>query len=303
MIGAHRTLGNDRYVAVVADDFGTSSAVNKAVAVACEQGSLTAASIVAGGDAFEEAIDIAARLPKLSVGLHVLLSEGRPVLPAGHVPDLVRGDGRFEESPMRAGISYWKSRKELSEQLEAEVEAQFEKLRKAGIRPTHADCHHHLHMHPVLFPIIAREAARRGVAWIRIPREPLSVALGLRGAPIPKGEASLTWLVFRLLTGRSLKTASALGLSVADQVYGLSGTGRITESYLLALLPHIRGGVSEIYLHPNLASSQGREETKAAASRRVRDRLKALGFRLVGFGDLQKLTHHPNEDPIAHAIR
>jgi len=302
MMGARRSASDERYVAVVADDFGSSPSVNEAVAFACDRGFLTAASIVAGGDAFEEAIDIAERHPKLSVGLHVTLSDGHPVLPPVDIPDLVNGDGSFDKNPMRAGISYWTSRANLSAQLEAEVRAQFDKLEKAGIRPTHADCHHHLHMHPVIFPLIAKEAARRGAGWIRIPREPLPVVLGLRGVP-PNGKVLLPWLAFRLLTGRALRCASSNGLRVADHMYGLSGTGRMNESYLLALLPHITDGVSEIYLHPDLASSQGREETKAAASRSVRDRMKALGLQPVGFGDLRGMTPHPRKDPIAHAIR
>ena len=302
MIGAHRTPSDCKYVAVVADDFGRSPSVNQAVAVACDRGFLTAASIVAGGDAFEEAVSIAARHPKLSVGLHITLSDGNPVLPPSDVPDLLDSDGRFDKNPMRAGIAYWASRKGLSAQLEAEVKAQFDKLERAGIRPTHADCHHHLHMHPVIFPIIAREAARRGAGWVRVPREPLSVALGFRAVPSNR-KVLLTWLVFRLLAGGALSTARSYGLRVADHVYGLSGTGRINESYLLALLPHMTDGVSEIYLHPDLASPQGREETKAAASRSVRDRMKALGLQLVGFGDLRGMPHHPRKDPIAHAIR
>jgi hopanoid biosynthesis associated protein HpnK len=302
MIGGHPIASDGRYVAVVADDFGSSPSVNEAVAFACDRGFLTAASIVAGGDAFEEAIDIAGRHPRLSVGLHVTLSGGRPVLPPVDIPDLVNGDGSFDRNPMRAGISYWASRAGVAVQLEAEVRAQFDKLEKAGIRPTHADCHHHLHMHPVIFPIIAREAARRGAGWVRIPREPLSVALGLRGVP-PNRKVLLTWLAFRLLTGRALKTAYSCGLQVADHVYGLSATGRMNEGYLLALLPQITDGVSEIYLHPDLASSQGREETKAAASRSVRDRMKALGLQLVGFGEVREIAHHPRKDPIAHVIR
>ncbi len=184
-----------RYLVVTADDFGCSASVNKAVAMACDRGVLTAASIVAGGDAFAEAVDLAARYPSLSVGLHITLSDGRPVLPPADIPGLVNNEGRFRMSPMRAGITYWRLRKHLAGQIEAEVKAQFDKVEKAGIHPTHVDCHHHLHMHPLLFDIIAREAARRGVVWIRIPREPLSLVLGLH-APLLDVKAFFTWLVF-----------------------------------------------------------------------------------------------------------
>ncbi|HYA85902.1 MAG TPA: ChbG/HpnK family deacetylase, partial [Nitrospirota bacterium] len=58
------------YTVVVADDFGSSSSVNHAVAEAHDRGLLTAASLMAGGSAFEEAVEIAQNRKGLSVGLH-----------------------------------------------------------------------------------------------------------------------------------------------------------------------------------------------------------------------------------------
>ena len=284
-------LGKERYLVVAADDLGCSSSINKAVALACERGVVTAASIMAGGEAFEEAVDLALGHPKLSVGLHVTLSDGRPVLSPGDVPDLVDGEGRFDRSPARAAFTYWRRRRSLVEQIEAEVRSQFDKVEKARIHPTHVDCHHHLHAHPLVFAVIAREAAERGVAWIRIPREPLSCVLGLHGRPID-GKAFLFWLVFRLLAIRNMRMAERHGLYVASNVYGLSGTGRIHEKYFLALLSYVKGGVSEIYLHPDLASQPGREEMKAVTSLAVRDRLKAMDLRLVGFRELTESQRH-----------
>ena len=281
--------GEGRCLVVTADDFGRSRSVNRAVATACDRGVLTAASIVAGGDACAEAVDLAARYPALSVGLHVMLSDGRPVLSPADIPGLVDAGGRFERSPMRAGITYWHLRRDLADQIGAEVEAQFDKVEKAGIHPTHVDCHHHLHMHPLLFDIIAREAARRGVAWIRIPREPLSLVLGLHVLRLDV-KAFFTWLVFGLLAGRNLRAARKAGLRAVDNVYGLSRTGRMDEKYLLTLLPSIKGGTSEIYLHPDLGSLPGRGETKGAASRRVRAACQALGLHLVGFRELSGRT-------------
>lgn len=277
-----------RYLVVVADDFGLSTSINEAVALACENGVLTAASIVAGGDAFEEAVNLALRYVKLSIGLHVMLSDGYPVLSPAEIPGLVNGNGHFDKSPIRAGITYWRSRKNLAHQIEAEVKAQFDKVEKAGIHLTHVDCHHHLHIHPFLFPIIAKEAARREIAWIRIPSEPWSIVLGLH-TPILDVKAFLIWLIFRPLIAWNLQVTKRWGLRVMDHVYGLSGTGKINENYLLGLLSYVKDIASEIYLHPDLGSSQGREETKAITSGRVRERLQALGLKLVGFRELSGL--------------
>ncbi len=295
------SAGQDRYLVVVADDFGRSASVNRAVAMACEAGFLTAASLMAGGDAFEEAVELAAEYPRLSVGLHVMLSDGCPVLSPADIPDLVNDEGLFDKSPMRAGIAYWRLRNKVACQIEAEVRAQFDKLEDTGIRPTHVDCHHHLHMHPLLFAVIAKEAARRDVAWIRIPLEPWSFVFGLH-SPILNMKAFFMRLLFGLIAIRNLRMAREFGLRVASNVYGLSGTGRMNEEYLLALLPYVKGMVNEIYLHPDLDSSPGREEMKAATSVRVLDRLKSFGFRLVGFRELSALLPYVGfvTDPITH---
>ncbi|MDU3056017.1 MAG: ChbG/HpnK family deacetylase, partial [Escherichia coli] len=42
-----------------------------------------------------------------------------------------------------------------------------------GRKPTHLDSHHHVHMFPQIFPIVARFAAEEGIA-LRIDRQPLS---------------------------------------------------------------------------------------------------------------------------------
>lgn len=285
---ACQSTGQDRYLVVVADDFGRSASVNRAVATACDSGLLTAASLMACGNAFEEAVELAAGHPRLSVGLHVMLSDGCPVLSPIDIPDLVNDKGLFDKNPMRAGIAYWRSRKKVACQIEAEVKAQFDKLEETGIRPTHVDCHHHLHMHPLLFAVIAQEAARRDIAWIRVPLEPWSLVFGLHSTMLDM-KALFMRMVFGLIAVRNLRTASECGLRVTNNVYGLSGTGRMDEEYLLALLPYVKGMVSEIYLHPDLNSPTGREEVKAVTSERVRDRLRAVGLRLVGFRELTAL--------------
>ncbi len=80
---------------VTADDFGVAIEVNEAVELAHRDGILTAASLMVAGDAAGDAVERARRSPRLGVGLHLVLVEGRPMLPANEVPDLVDPEGRF----------------------------------------------------------------------------------------------------------------------------------------------------------------------------------------------------------------
>lgn len=276
--------GRDRRVlVVVADDFGRSGAVDQAVAEAYDKGILTAASLMAGGASFDDAVEIAEERKNLSVGLHVTLCDGRAVSLPSRIPDLVDGDGNFEKDPVKAWFKY--SRRGLRSQIETEVKTQFERLEKAGISPSHVDGHHHLQMHPVLFRIICREAARRGVGWIRIPKEPLKVVVGMR-SPLRGAMPFLEWAVFGPLGTYNARGACRYGVKVPDNVYGLSRTGSVDEEYLLAILDLAAGPVDEIFTHPDISTGPGRIELKALLSLNVRDRLVSRGMALAGYGEL-----------------
>ena len=270
-----------RYLVVNADDFGKSHSVNEAVLKAFHEGVLRSASIMAAGAAFEEAALAARGLPGLSVGIHVTLVDGKAVLPSSKIPGLAGKDkkGFFGESPAKTGIRYWLERDRIREQLEAEIEAQFDRLEEAGIRPPHADSHHHLHVHPVIFPILCRVAARRGVKWIRIPPGPFRTALGGGLAEIPE------WAVFRALKVMNSAAARASGLR-CPLTYGISRPGRVTEDYLASLVSRIDGPVSEVFVHPDTAGAQGQAELKALASPRVLEAMNSRGLTAAGFKDL-----------------
>ncbi len=277
----------DRYLVVVADDLGRSSLVNRAVARAFDQGSLTAASLMAGGDAFEEAVTLARIRPALSVGLHVTLCDGMAVLSPSEIPGLIDPKGRFVKSPFHAGLRYWRLKRQLARELESEIEAQFDRLQEAGISPTHVDGHHHLHMHPAIFELVCRAAARSRVAWIRVPRESLAVHRRAGLSIVVRGLAE--WATFRMLAVRNLKIASDYGLKAASYAVGLPRRGRtskVDEKYFCDLLPLLKGVTNEIYAHPDLATEAGRRETEALVSVNIRERAALLGLACTGYGEL-----------------
>jgi hopanoid biosynthesis associated protein HpnK len=272
----------ERYAVIVADDFGRSSSVNLAIAEAHDRGILSAASIMAGEKAFEEAVSIARNRSRLSVGLHVTLCSGKSVLPHSEIPDLVDVEGCFEGNPSLAWIKYGK--RILQKQLDTEIGAQFDRLEEAGIHPGHVDSHHHLHMHPMLFAMICRHAVRRGIQWIRIPNEPLSLVF--HGRDASRGALPFVeWAALRILRMCNASKIRSHGLQALPHVYGLSRTGRLDEQYLFDLFTQ-SGNHMEIFSHPDIATESGRKELEALTSSAVRDRLKALGISVTGYRQL-----------------
>lgn len=276
-----------RHLIAVADDLGSSSSVNQAVAEAHDRGILTSASLMAGGEAFEDAVRMAQKRSRLSVGLHVTLCDGRPVLPPSRIPGLVNEDGTLEQSPALAGIRYWKRRRELHVQIESEIRAQFDRIQEAGIQPSHLDGHHHLHLHPLIFEMVCREASQRGVNWVRIPKEPLSAVIGL--CPSERGFMPYAeWSTLRMLGIYDARVARQYGLRTASHVYGNSCTGSLDEKRLLSILQSAGGAVSEIFFHPDSTTESGKRELEALTSDGVRSQLDSLGYILTDYRKLSE---------------
>src|SRR5204863_8267646 len=73
---------------VNADDFGFTRGVNAGILRASESGILTSATLMANGDAFGEAVEMALANPRLGVGCHLVAVGGRPVAPPSEIPSL-----------------------------------------------------------------------------------------------------------------------------------------------------------------------------------------------------------------------
>ena len=103
--GPLEMIGRREKLIVTADDFGAAVEVNEAVERAHRDGILSAASLMVAGAAAADAVARAKAMPSLRVGLHLVLVEGRPVLPASPVPDLVDATGHFRTDMARAGAA------------------------------------------------------------------------------------------------------------------------------------------------------------------------------------------------------
>jgi len=276
-----------RRLAITGDDFGLSREVNRAIAEAYDHGVLTGASLMINEAAAAEAISLARARPALSVGLHLVVLDGRATLPRAAIPRLVGSGGRFPSGAFATGLRYQFSR-ETRRQLAREIRAQLERFAHTGLPLSHVDGHHHMHLHPFVLETLADLAGRFGIRSIRLPSEELGLALSL---DLRNAATRTLWtLVFRLLRQHGEKRLRAAGIQFADRVYGLLATGRVRESYLLALIPRIRSEDVEIYCHPAAAPpaqpflgppDSGPLELAALVSERVRDAIARSGFVLA----------------------
>lgn len=278
-----------RSLIVTGDDFGFSRGVNRAILEAHERGILTSASLMVTGEAFEEAVELARAHPSLAVGLHLVVVAGRAVLRPPEIPHLVEATGQFVEGPVRLGLRYQFSRA-AREELRREIYAQLATFRATGLPLSHVDGHLHMQMHPVVLEMLVEFADEFGIRAIRLPSEELRLALALDRRQILT-KCLWAWM-FQRLRRAGERRLTAAGLTYPERVYGLLTTGRLTESYLLGLIPQIRANRVEIYAHPahewadeprNGPPGAGPAELLALLSDRVRAALALHGFELARY--------------------
>ncbi|HWB49934.1 MAG TPA: hopanoid biosynthesis-associated protein HpnK [Stellaceae bacterium] len=270
---------------VCADDFGRDGAVNAAVEQAHRDGILTAASLMVAAPAAADAVARAQRLPGLGVGLHLVLADGAPILPPSAVPALVGPDGRFDPNMVRAGFRFFFS-PAAQRQLAAEIRAQFAAFAATGLPLDHVNGHKHIHVHPTVARLVIGIGREFGLRAMRLPYEPPAP---LRLAAPADRHRGIGWSPVAAALRRRLGRAA---IAHNDQVFGIAWSGAITEDRLLALLPHLPDGVSEIYAHPACGAAsfvpgyRHAAELAALLSPRVRQQTAALGLRLVRYADL-----------------
>ena len=277
---------------ITADDFGLALPVNEAVAESHRLGVLTTTSLMVGAPAAVDAVERARRLPSLRVGLHIVLVEGRPVLPPRQVPDLVDRRGEFSVHLVRAGFNF--CRPGVRRQLEAEIRAQFEEFRKTGLNLDHANAHNHMHIHPTLMGLIAKIGRDYGLRSVRFPFEPPLLSWqATRRSLAPKLAAAVflsPWL--KIMRARM----RGAGLRTNDRVFGIADSGKMTIALVLEFMRLLPEGVTEIYFHPatrrcpeimsTMPEYRHEEEYKALIDPAFADAIAKAGAQRISFSDL-----------------
>jgi chitin disaccharide deacetylase len=286
---------------VTADDFGAAREVNDAVEAAHRGGILTAASLMVAATASADAIARARRLHSLRIGLHLVLLEGQPVLPASALPHLTNAAGRFTANPATLGMVLTLSRAARRE-LAAEITAQFSAFCDSGLTLDHCNAHQHFHLHPLVGELIVQIGARFGLRALRVPLEPVAV-LRKVARPAVSPVTALTLPFALLLRGR----LAAAGLVAADRVFGLRWSGQMTRERLAGLIRNLPDGLSEIYLHPATSAFPGsargyryRQELEALMAPEVIAAARDSAVRLGGFADFFSSGTAAARSAVAH---
>jgi hopanoid biosynthesis associated protein HpnK len=281
---------------VNADDFGFTSGVNRAIVEAHSRGVVTSSTLMANGPAFAEAAQLAKTIPKLSIGCHVVLIDGRPVLDVEQLPSLTSGS-EFRDGLMKFAARAIAGRIDADE-ITAEASAQIRTIQSAGIAVSHVDTHKHTHLFPKILRPLLRAADACG---IRAVRNPFGPRLPLRSSQLlARPGLWARYAGVRVLGGFAGKFRAAVdreGFATPDGTLGIVVTGALDETLFHAISRSIPQGTWEFVCHPgyNDADLQG-AETRLRQSRETELRVLTLpgarevllqeGIELISYRDL-----------------
>jgi hopanoid biosynthesis associated protein HpnK len=236
-----------------------------------------------------DAVARAKRLPGLKVGLHLVLIDGVPVMPAAELGNLVTEAGEFDGNQLRASLRFFFVPR-MRRRLAAEIRAQFAAFAATGLELDHVNAHKHMHLHPTVARRLVEAGAEYGVRAVRVPAEPADVLR--RSFPNERYSAPLHAPAIGLLRRR----LRSCGIASNDHVFGIAWSGGMTEDRLLALLPNLPPGVSEIYAHPARRTTPAlaaampgyrhADELAALVSPAVKQRIAELGIEIIAYSDL-----------------
>jgi hopanoid biosynthesis associated protein HpnK len=289
-----------RRLIINADDFGFTEGVNRGIVEAHTHGIVTSSTLMARGPAFDDAVQLAKQLPRLSVGCHVVLIDGEPVLDPVRLPTITSGNSgaaRFRDGLKSFALRALAGQLDPSE-IEAETTAQIRKIQSAGINVSHLDSHKHTHLFPKVLRPILRAASACGVRAIRNPfgpRKPLSSNELLGRPSIWTRYAEVR--ILRTLAGKFRDAARREGIETTDGTLGIVVTGTLDEKLFRAIAAIIPEGTWEFVCHPgyndadlqqaNTRLRESREiELRVLTMPEVRNLLSNCGIDLVSFRQL-----------------
>lgn len=155
---------------LVADDFGITNKVNKAIVKLWKQGIIGQTALLANGAAFTNALKWIKKYPTMEISCHLTFTYGKPVL--NKINCLTDASGNF----IRAHAEDKNFKPNINE-LRAEWEAQIQKLQKAKIKISALNCHHNVQGHTHVQDLFLELAQKynlpiRNVDW-QIPKTKL----------------------------------------------------------------------------------------------------------------------------------
>jgi predicted glycoside hydrolase/deacetylase ChbG (UPF0249 family) len=260
------------------DDYGRAPEISRGIREAHLRGVVTSSTCMMNIPTTADDIRIALQeAPNLVMGVHLVLTMGKPILPREQVPSLVDENGYnrkytpFLENIPNLNMDEVKA--EWRTQIEAYVQA-------SGKQPSHLDSHHHAaYFSPLLFRTLL-ELAKEYNCPIRYPLLPTNADTQEFG--------ETTRHAPDLLKEFNPRRPDVFFVNFYDE--------NATKENLLNIINNVSDGISELMCHPGYVDAdfakesiynlQREKELKILTDPAIKDAIQAQDIQLITFADL-----------------
>lgn len=191
---------------IIADDLGLHKSVNDGIIFLLKEKRIAGASLMANGEAFNDAVSQCSAASLTNIGVHLVLVDEESLsgikLPRNHRIFFIKYIlGMIRPSD-----------------IEREFRAQLNKVRDAGIRPEFINSHQHLHLLPGIMEIVIRLAGEYNIPYLRIVNEPISFKNG-------KIFRQIQLIFLNFLSGLARRKIEKAGLRYNEYFVGFINAG------------------------------------------------------------------------------
>ena len=273
-----------------ADDFGMSEAYNRAILEGYSSGILKSASLVANGEAFEEAWKkVIPACPDLGVGVHLNIIEGKPL--CLNLDKLTDADGNFNNSYVQILLKSLNKKDNLfMEQMEKEFRAQIEEVLRYT-KVTHIDSHVHVHSIPPVFELVCKLAKEYRIKHIRTQFEKPYIIPDVNRHLTLKYPINLIKVaLLDFFTVINRKKVHEYELKTNDYLIGVAYTSMMNSlsvSYGLLALKNYENITAEALIHPcryeDGTIDNHFTEFQITKNMKLKDKIENLGFEITNY--------------------
>lgn len=268
---------------VNADDFGRTHRVSEGIIKAHREGIVTSTTVMMNMPGAAHDLERARReAPNLALGVHLVFSAGRPLLPPEWVSSLIDEHGHFLTQDV---IDTDPARLDPGELL-SEFKAQLSTFKNAtGHLPDHVDCHHFVHVHPNPFAAYHDAALAYGLP-MRIPFPRTETDLG-QADEATQAFARENW-----------KRLAEKPVRAPDRFIDSFYADNVSIDHLLGVLDRLPDGLNELMTHPGFNDETLSAESSYAAPReveiavltdpRLKQRIAERGIELATYAALRR---------------
>ncbi len=219
---------------ITADDYGESKDINERIIKCFLLGAISDISILAVGNAFSHAAELARKHNIKNIGAHLALTGPFKALSGGI--EFPGSYGAFFAKYFAALIN--------KNRIYEEFKRQISRIKNAGFTITHVNSHQHVHMVPGILKNVLKIMKEENINSLRFPLERMSF-LGKAQDP-PAAARNILLSSICLLSGGLLKSS---GVKRNDHFIGHARALRLKRADFISAVSGLEEGLTELGCH------------------------------------------------------